>query len=90
MTELVSRAQCVATRPRLDGGAHRCPKPATHGEWCRMHAQSLGGWVLIPSDALDAADYLVAVWANNAAIEKGSALWEDIQRLRVRLEAMDR
>ena len=44
----MSRPLCIATRPGLDPAlAHRCKKPATHGEWCRMHAQSLGGWVLV-------------------------------------------
>ena len=42
-------ARCAATRRGVidQSITVRCKKRATHGEWCRMHAQSLGGWVLV-------------------------------------------
>lgn len=36
-------------------------------------------------DLRAAAQWLVDIWADNVAIEQGSALWEDIQRLRAAL-----
>jgi hypothetical protein len=47
-------AQCVATRPAVFDQTlppHRCKRRATHGEWCRQHAELLGGWRLIAPDA---------------------------------------
>ena len=45
-------ATCAATKPlAFSDGVKSCSKTATHGEWCRMHAQSLGGWVLMPPAA---------------------------------------
>lgn len=38
-------------------------------------------------DLRAAAKWLTDIWANNVAIERGSALWEDIQRLRAALSA---
>lgn len=50
------RPQCIATRPgHIDSTLTiRCKKPATHGDYCRMHAQSLGGWVLVPPASREA------------------------------------
>ena len=52
MTEPKVR-RCQATKPRLDEALppKQCPRPAKYGgEWCRQHAESLGGWRLCPPD----------------------------------------
>ena len=44
--------RCVATRQGAINPAivHQCSRKATHGEWCRQHAESLGGWRLAAPD----------------------------------------
>ena len=48
--------RCVATKPRLDPTLppKQCARSAKYGEWCRQHAESLGGWRLAPPDWLAA------------------------------------
>jgi hypothetical protein len=39
--------RCIATKPGLTPGhVRQCPRPQKYGEWCRQHAESLGGWRL--------------------------------------------
>jgi len=45
--------RCIAMKD-IGTGKRQCPKVATHGEWCRMHAQSLGGWLLVPPGLIEA------------------------------------
>jgi len=46
----VSKTQCAATKPRVFDPSlppKQCARKATHGQWCRQHAESLGGWRLL-------------------------------------------
>jgi hypothetical protein len=61
-------ARCSATRQRVFDPAlppKQCPRRATHGRWCRQHAEILGEWTLRPPDY--AQTVLAALRAERAA-----------------------
>jgi hypothetical protein len=69
-------ARCAATRSRLDPTLppKQCARAQTHGEWCRQHAESLGGWRLVDPLTLDRLQRSVGdfLWLGNNLHNAGS------------------
>lgn len=82
------KPQCIATRTgRIDATlVVRCKKTAKYGDWCRQHAESLGGWRLAPPGENDRLRH---------AIEDFILWWDmppfaldDDERLRAEIDAL--
>ena len=60
------RVRCVATKSRLDPTLppKKCPRWAKYGEWCRQHAESLGGWRLAPPDPDNYRGLAASFWVH--------------------------